>query len=625
MTEIHSQMETNSSLFRMRALLVMFVFVLIVFGIRLFMLQIVMGGSFRQRAQKVSQRMTEIPAQRGEIFDRNYNVPLVLNIDSFAIDIIPAEIKADRREEVFQRLSAIIPMPIEEIKRKIPASYYHLYQPIEIKTQVPYETIVRISERIDEFPGVAWHDKPIRNYVEGGSFSHLIGYVGDITREELQVLYNKGYQAGSIIGKSGVEKEYDSLLRGKNGKQYRTVDVKGRSILESELIIEEPELGKNLVLTIDRSIQLLCEKALGERMGAVVVSKPATGEILAMVSYPWYSANAFSGENGNREYVKLLNDPNNPLINRAIQSKYPPASTFKIVMTAAILEEHAIAPEKTIDCKGEINYGERIFRCWIRRPGHGPLNLRGALAQSCDVYFWTVAKDNLGIEPIVQFSKDFGFGVATGIDLPGEITGEVPTPQWKERRFHEKWLGGDTLNMSIGQGYTTVTPLQMANMVAMVVNEGIIYKPYILKEVREAVSGALIKQRIPEILMRNSVSENTYSTIKSDMRAVITEGTAKEVLNLKTVQIAGKTGTAEVGLADRWHSWFTSYGPYNYQDVNDVVSVSVVVEATNEWEWWAPFATSIIYQGIFAQESYEEAVRSLGLQYRMKSAVGRRE
>lgn len=599
---------------RLRFLSILFVAAISLYAIRLFALQIVMGGSFRQKAQNVSQRVTEIPAQRGEIYDRNNNLPLVLNIDSFALDIIPAEMGADRRDTVFQKLAAAIPMPIEEIKKKIPPAYYHLYQPIEIKDQVPYETIVYIAERIDEFPGVTWHDQPIRNYLETGSFSHVLGYVGDITREELQVLYNKGYQPGSIIGKSGVEKEYDEYLRGKSGRQYLTVDVKGRSVGDAELTIEKPELGKNLVLTIDRSIQILCEKALGERIGAVVVSKPATGEILAMVSYPYYSANDFSGGNGNKEYVKLLNDPNNPLINRAIQSNYPPASTFKIVMSSAVLEENAFPPEKKIDCQGDITYGDRIFHCHIHRPGHGWLNLQEGLAQSCDIYFWTIAKDSLGIDPIIQYAKEFGFGAVSGIDLPGEITGAVPTPQWKERKFHEKWSGGDTLNMAIGQGFTLVTPIQMTDMIAMVVNEGTIYKPHILKEVREAGSDALLKRIDREVLKKSGISSQTFKTVKANMRSVITEGTAKYPVNLKTVQVAGKTGTGEVGVADHWHSWLASYAPYDYADPDDVISVSVIIEAVNEWEWWAPYATAIIYQGIFGGESYDEAIKSLGFQ-----------
>jgi len=286
-------------------------------------------------------------------------------------------------------------------------------------------------------------------------------------------------------------------------------------------------------------------------------------------------------------------------------------------MTAGILEEKTIPTEKTIDCDGELSYGDRIFRCHIRKPGHGPLDLKGALAQSCDIYFWTVGRDNLGIERIVSYAKDFGFGTITGLDLPGEIAGFIPNPQWKERRFHEKWLGGDTMNMSIGQGYSLVTPLQMANMIAMVVNDGIIYKPIILKEIRDPISGAVVTTIKPTILHTSDISVDTFRTVKENMRSVISDGTARFPVNIKAVEIAGKTGTAEIGLNDRWHSWFSSYAPYKTENIDEQIVVSVMVEASNPWEWWAPYASAIIYQGIFADQNYDEAVRSLGMQYLM--------
>jgi penicillin-binding protein 2 len=359
------------------------------------------------------------------------------------------------------------------------------------------------------------------------------------------------------------------------------------------------------VLTIDRDIQTLVEKALGRRIGAAVVTRPSTGEILAMVSYPWY-------------------DPNKPFLNRAIQSSYPPASTFKIVMTAGILEENVFPADQLIDCLGEMSYGERQWRCHIRRPGHGRLNLQKAMAQSCDIYFWVVGRDHLGVERIVSYAREFGFGETTGVDLPGEIPGFVPTPQWKDRRFHERWLGGDTMNMSIGQGYTLVTPIQMANMTAMVINDGTIYRPRLLKEVRDPVSGAVERNTQPEIAHKSDIDPRVFEQVRRNMRSVISEGTAQFPLNIKSVQIAGKTGTGEVGVQDRWHSWFTAYAPYETANPGDRVVVSLIVEAVNQWEWWAPYASAIIFQGIFSGQSYEEAVEALGFQYLMP-VQGRRE
>jgi penicillin-binding protein 2 len=438
-------------------------------------------------------------------------------------------------------------------------------------------------------------------------------------------MYNQGYKTGDVIGKTGIEKQYDSILRGTEGWETRTVDARGRRVanLNDSASRKAPVMGKNLVLTIDRNIQTLAEKALGARMGAVVVLRPTTGEVLAMVSYPWYDPNLFKRSSSSREYTALLNDPEKPLLNRAIQSSYPPGSTFKIIMTTGIYDTHCIDPEQTIDCPGEINYGGRIWKCWIHKPGHGPQNLHQALANSCDIYFWTVGRDYLGQANIVNYAQDYGLGSLSGIDLPGEIAGVIPTPQWKERRFHEQWLAGDTMNMSIGQGYTLVTPIQMADIAAMVVNDGVIYKPHVLMEVRDPVSGAITQEIKPEVLHKSEVSRQVFENLKKDMRGVIAHGTAVYPLNIKAVKIAGKTGTAEVGLVDHWHSWFTSFAPYGAKPEDQIV-VACIVEATNTWEWWAVYASAIIYQGIFAHQTYEQAIRTLGFANR-KPIQGRRE
>jgi penicillin-binding protein 2 len=442
----------------------------------------------------------------------------------------------------------------------------------------------------------------------------VLGYVGNITKEELKLFYNKGYTNNSIIGKAGIEKQYDELLRGADGYEYRTVDVKGRYI-ENSTSIKPPEMGKNLILTIDRKTQLLAEDALGARIGSAVVLKPATGEILAMVSYPFYDPNLFSLDDSNEQYQKLLADKNNPLLNRVVNASYPPASTFKVIMTTALLQENAISPDKKIDCPGEIEYGDRIFRCHIRKPGHGPLDLKNALAQSCDVYFWVAGRDNLGVERIASYSEEFGFGESVGIDLPSQTAGFVPTPQWKERRFHEKWLGGDTMNMSIGQGYLLASPMQLADAIAMVVNSGKIYKPHLLKEVRDPASNALVSVIQPEVLKQSNIAPEVFAQVRENMRYVITNGTAQFPMKNKVVQLAGKTGTAEVGRTDgHWHSWMVAYGPYD-GPTEDAVVVVVMVEASNPWEWWAPYATNIIFQGIFADQTYDEAVDALGFRY----------
>ena len=591
-----------------------------VYVLYLFGLQVVNGSQYKQRAHEVAQRTVPIPAQRGAIFDRNYDEPLASNQPSFAVDIIPAELLAGNSLETIRALSSVLGVGESDIQAHLPVNARSVYQPVEILNGVSFGTISYIGEHIDEFPGVTWHSKPIRNYLASGSISHVLGYVGDITPEELQVLYNHGYNANSTVGKTGVEKQYDGILRGTDGRSFRTVDAHGRGIDATDTEEIPPENGRNIVLTIDRHIQLLAEKALGERMGSVVVLKPATGEVLALVSYPFYDPNIFSRAGGHDELRSLFLDTRFPFLNRAIQSSYAPASTFKVVMTAADIEENAFPPEQQIDCTGQILFGGREFNDW-KPSGHGPLNLGEALAESCDVYFWTLGRKYLGLDRIVDYSRRFGLGEKTGIDLPGEVAGLIPTPEWKERTYHQQWLGGDTMNMSIGQGNLLVTPLQMANVIATVANGGVSYQPHVLKEVRDATTGSVIEETKPVVLRNSGLRATTLQEVARDMRGVVTRGTANVVITTNAVAVAGKTGTGEVGVKDHFTSWFAAYGPYNAANARDKVVVVVMVEATNPWEWWAPKASSIIFQGIFANENYEQAVKSLEPAWYLNPAV----
>ena len=598
---------------RIWLLKILFTVLIFIYALSLFNMQILSGDQYRSHAQNISSRTEMLPPQRGEIYDRSYTTPLALNTNSFAVSIVPADVPKNILTDVINETAGILNIPVSEIEARIPPQNYYMYQPVEIATNVPYSVIAALAEQKEKLPGVLWNSKPLRNYVDLRSLSHIVGYVDNITRDELIQLYNQGYNQGDVIGKTGIERQYDELLRGKAGKETRTVNVRGYRVPGIEEYVQ-PETGKTLVLTIDRKIQTLAEKALGERIGAVVVMRPSNGEILAMVSYPWYDPNIFTVRD-RREYQRQAADPNKPFINRAIQSNYPPASAFKVVMTTGILAENAFPVDKIVDCPGEIDYGNRTWRCHIKKPGHGRMNLHRAMAQSCDVYYWQVGRDALGVERIIAYAREFGFGESSGIDLPDEIAGFVPTPQWKIRRFHERWLGGDTMNMAIGQGYTLVTPIQMANMVCMVVNNGKIYKPHILKEVRDPVTGIIEQEQKPELIHESFIDKRVFETVRRDMRGVISEGTAQFPLNRGIVQIAGKTGTAEIGLQDRWHSWFAAYAPYDSADPDEQIVVSVIVEAVNDWEWWAPYASAIIFQGIFAGQTFEEAVRSLGFNY----------
>jgi len=584
--------------------------IVLLYLLQLFTMQVVNNGKFTQDATSFSQRSMSVPAKRGEIFDRSHSTPLVLNVDSFQVNFNPAEVPSGEIPKVLAKLGVLLKMPFADLERRVPVSLYTSFQTIELKKAVDYMTVTRIAENLAEYPGVSWDSSPIRNYVDLGSLAHVVGYVGNITQDELQVLYNQGYGLRSVVGKSGIEKRFDLTLRGKEGTKFRTVDVNGRNVdstAKDEII---PESGKDIVLTIDRKIQRLAEKALGNRMGSVVVLQPATGEVLAMVSYPYYDPNKFYTDEANSEYAKLQTDPTFPFLNRTIQSTYPPGSTFKIIMTTAILGDKVLDPARTFVCTGTVEVGDRVFKC-NKLTGHGVVNLARALAQSCNIYYYTAGLEYLGIDRIDDYSKRFGLGQITGVDLPGEIAGLVPTPKWKERTLNYPWLGGDTVNTSIGQGYLQVSPMQMANAVAMVANAGKVFRPHLVKSIFDPATGSEEESK-PEILYESTIAPEVWTQVQDDMRGVISEGTAAVVILTKAVKVAGKTGTAEDGSkGSSNHSWFVAYAPWDDPDPLRRIVVCVQVEKTNEWEWWAPKAADLIFHGIFTNETYEEVLQDL--------------
>lgn len=592
-------------------ILILFVY----YSVYLFKMQVVNGEDYRKQSKVIKSQSTYLPAQRGEIYDIDATIPLVVNNESFAVEVTPANIPKKEYDTVMMRLANILKMPKAEIDKKIPKDARRSYASIQIKTNVSFSTISNIAENIPDLPGVTWVSKPIRNYAfTTKSLSHLVGYVGDITQDEINVLFNQGYNQNSIVGKTGIEKQYDSLLQGTPGYEMYTVDVHGRVLTDRPPIIQPPVSGKNLVLTIDSRVQKLVEDTVGDRVGASVVLKPATGEIVAMVSYPYYDSNIFNSDNAGTEYARLLEDKQKPLLNRAVQVSYPPASTFKIIMSAAMLQEKTFSPTKKIDCSGEMEYGNHIFHCHLHS-GHGYLDLKNGLAQSCDVYYWTVGRDYLGINKISSYAKEFGLGSSAQIDLPSQVTGRVPTAEWKEKTYHEKWMGGDTMSCSIGQGFMEATPLQLANMIAMVANSGVIYKPHLLKEVRDPVTNEVVQTVEPEILTKSTIDKSVWKTVQDDLRYVVTNGTPQYPMFNKTVKIACKTGTAEVtGYKDTWHSWLVAYAPYDAPP-EDQICVATVIEACNIWEWWAPYATNIIIQGYFNNQNFDQSVDTLGFRY----------
>lgn len=584
---------------------------LAVFGlyiVRLFSLQIVDNYIYKAQADEVSRRRQIIPTRRGEVYDRNFDQPLVTNIDTFAILLDLSEVPGDGLQELIGRLANALNTDETLLWSKIPSSRNDNFTRYEIWSGASFHQISGIAERIDQYPGISWESRPTRYYTQRDLMAHVLGFTGEITSEELQILYNQGYAGAREIGKTGVEKQYDDLLRGEEGIRYGRVDARGRQVQDLEDV--PPELGNSLVLTLDRHIQRLVEDAIGPRIGGAVVMNPANGEILAMHSYPDYDPNIFYSAGADSDIQRLNSDPRAPLINRTIQAAGSPASTFKTLMSVAMLQEQAFDPQEEIYCPGYVVVGDRTFHCHDL-DGHGYVNMYEALAESCNVYYYTIGKDHLEVEGILDYSLRFGLGDYSGIDLPNEVRGLLPTPEWKELNFNSPWVGGDTVNLSIGQGYLTVTPLQMANLTAAIVNDGLVYQPHVLKEVRDQSSLELIDTFEPRILRDIGVDPGVFQEVRKGMEMVVTDGTARWVITSDSTQIAGKTGTAQTGFEEKKHSWFISYAPADAEESEQQYVVVVWIDAANEWDWWGPKAANIIIHGIMNNMNFEDTVRDL--------------
>lgn len=578
---------------------------------QLFSLQVLEKNHYQSRADLFSQRALPIPAVRGEIFDRNQGAPLATSQPSFVVRIVPGEVPAGAIPKLLSQLAQLLKISPGSLEKLVPPAAYTQFAPIQLAGGIEYSRLQVLAERSSDFPGVHWEEVSLRSYLQVGSLASILGYVGDITQEELQVLYNSGYGARSVVGKSGLEKQYDFLLRGKDGTRFQTIDALGRVQPRESGHEESPIPGKSLVLTIDRSYQTLAEKALGNRIGSVVILRPSTGEVLAMVTYPSFDPSLFYGSEASGTFQSLLADTRFPFLNRAIQATYPPASTFKVIMSAAVLGEGVVDPLRQVYSGPEFVLGDRSFKEHDPR-GLGWVNMARALALSANIYFYTVGVEDLGIERIGRYARGFGLGKVTGIDLPGEVSGQVPDPEWKQANLHAPWVGGDTANTSIGQGFLQVTPLQMANAMALVSNEGRVYRPRLLKSVIDPITHEA-EEIGSDLLFESKVPAKVYKPLQDALRGVITDGTAAAVVTTTAVKIAGKTGTGEDGLkGSSNHSWFVAYAPYDEPDPAKRIVVVVQVERTNAWEWWAPKAANLIFQGIFAHQTYEEALKAMG-------------
>jgi penicillin-binding protein 2 len=548
-------------------------------GLRLYVLQVGEGDSWRSLSENNRIRIRRIAATRGVIYDRNGD-PLVDNRPSFDVVVVPED--AHDLADTIRRVSRTLgsePPPIANLlaaaRRRPP------YEGLIVQRDVDWDAVVKLETNQLELPGITLQIGPRRTYPHGPVAAHLLGYVGEISVPELES--KPSYRMGDLIGKFGAEKAWERELIGAAGGQQIEVDSLGRKLRVLSEIAATP--GNNMVLTIDRRLQEFVEQVMGDYDGAIVVLAPSTGEVLAMVSRPAFDPNVFARGIKNQEWRGLTGAKAKPLNNRAIQGQYPPGSTFKIVTAAAALEEGSINPFTRIHCGGAYHFANRDYRCW-KKGGHGSVDLHRAIVESCDVYFYQVGQ-RLGVDTINEYAHRFGLGDVTGIGLDHEKPGIIPSSEWKRQRFHEPWFAGETLSVAIGQGYVLATPLQMANLIATVANGGTRYKPHFVKRI-ETQSGEPVEEFNPEMLSRAGLRKTTLLQLREALRDVVNapNGTGKKA-KLPTIEMGGKTGTSQVFKMGRQavktthmvkelrdHAWFVAFAPVEAPEI----AIAVLIE-----------------------------------------------
>lgn len=542
--------------------LVLFGFLIIL--LRLWQLQLLQGDELRKTSESNRLRIVRVSAPRGIIFDRN-GIPLVKNTPYFCASIIPEEFNPDN----IPSLAMVLHLPEDELREKINRKAQSPFTPVRLKEGLSDNEVGYIEARRSDFPGLFIDVEVSREYLYGGIGAHVIGYLGKLTPLQSKDPEFKDVAPDAFIGQLGVEKLYDKSLRGTPGQRIIEVDAIGREI---RLLKETPPVkGSDLSLSIDIALQKAAEDAFEDRTGALVALKSDTGEILGIVSSPSFDPNSFATGISSDEWNAIMNDKKVPMLNRAIQSQYPPGSTFKVMTAIAALEEGAIDASTKADCKGGINYGKWHFGCW-NKTGHGVLSLHRAIVESCDVFFYEAGK-KVGFDNIYKYATMFGLGERTGIPFGRERKGLIPNSRWKQETKKAAWFLGETFINSIGQGYVSTTPVQMAVMINAVTNGGYVYRPSILKGSE------------PVLIRKAAVSPETLQTVKEAMQGVVNEpGGTGAAARSNTILIGGKTGTAQVvglnkgpkylGENLRDHAWFIAFAPVDKPQV----ALSVLVE-----------------------------------------------
>lgn len=569
--------------------------VFVVFGIlslQLFRLQIVNGDEYRMRADTNRLRVLPVMPTRGLVYDR-HGQPLVENRATFAAAVVPADVPIGREREIAIALQELIGVPAGEILEQLAArmASNDPFAPLILREDISETMAYALRERISQLPGARVVVEPMRRYLDGALVSHVLGYVGRLDADEYQSLRGSNYQLNDRIGKTGVELTYESILRGIPGWKEVEADASGREI---RTLRQTPAIpGQNLVLTIDMDLQRAVTDMLRDSMGrslnaVAIVMDVRNGEILALVSLPTFDNNIFTAKVDQQAYLRLVDDPGKPLLNHAIGEMYPPGSIFKQITGLAALQEGVAHSGTTITSRGFITvpnqYNPSIiytFRDWAAL---GTLDFYGGIAMSSDVYFYYLAGGytengrevfrGMGASTLARWTRAFGLGEPTGIDLPGESAGIVPDPEWKERMLGEPWVIADTYHMAIGQGYVATTPLQMAVATAAVANGGEVLVPHVVREVRD-MEGNVVRGPYKSVKNRLAIDVRNINIMHEAMRQAVATGTARTAASSR-VQVAGKTGTAEFGQqrsdgSYQEHGWFAGYAPYNNPEIAVIV------------------------------------------------------
>ncbi len=548
---------------------------------RLIVLQAIHGERYSYLSENNRIRIKRILGTRGMIYDRRGDL-LVDSRPSFDLLFVPED--SENPEATLKQLARYLGREENELVATFKQSKSRgAFDDIILGRDVDWPTVVAVETHQLDLPGVTLRARARRNYADGAAGAHVLGYLGEIGGRQLKSFKEEGYELGDEIGQYGLEKKWEQYLRGRGGGQQVEVDALGRRVRVLSEVISGP--GYTVHLTLDRKLQQTAHEVLNGKEGTIVVLDVNSGAILAMASTPAFDPNVFARGIKTDEWRALIKDRLRPLSNRAIQGQYPPGSTFKIVMAIAGLEEEVVQPEAKIFDPGFFPFGNRNFRDW-KKEGHGAVDLHRSLVESCDVYYYQLGT-RLGIDSIAKWSRAFGLGEKSGAFLDDEKSGLVPDTEWKRKRLRQPWYPGETLSVAIGQGYLTVTPLQLANMMAAVANGGTLYRPRLVSKV-ESITGERVYQQGPEVIRTITMKPGTLTRVRSALTDVVhgAAGTGKGARS-PMIALAGKTGTAQViemkgsylkseqlSYFNRDHAWFVSYAPLDKPEI----AIAVLVE-----------------------------------------------